>query len=213
MSDFIADSLSDWTDENLAVLQELTREAYQISARAIQDYHPSLSMNPNRLYAQGYMRWVTLDGLLFEACANGRLKGITASFKPNKSGPLSLELAGKETRTLVVHLSEPDDCPAKSDLREQGRECNQTYFSFMQKPGSDKKEVQLLFVHSGEQYAGLRAYYDSETPSRYHAVTGNIMDENRPTRVTVFETERVMESEPELTVVKPVEKSTLPAAN
>lgn len=211
MNDFISDSQSDWTENNLAVLRELVREAYLVSAEGIRGYHPSLASNPNRPYAQGYMRWVTLDGLLFKACEDGRLPGITANFKPNKSGPQSLELVGAETRTLVVHLTEPDDCPPRSDLREQARECNQALFSFMRDSESAAKApIQLLFVHSGEGYAGLRAYYDSENPSLYHPITGNIMDAKLP--VPVFETEMVTESNPELTVILPMEKAGLAAA-
>lgn len=211
MSDFIADSLSDWTENNLVVLREVIREAYQISAEGIKGYHPSLQSNPNRPYAQGYMRWVTLDGMLFEACADGRFKGITANFKPNKSGPHSLELVGAQTRTLVVHLAEPDDCPPRSDLREQARECNQTLFSFMRDPESaTKAPIQLLFVHSGEGYAGLRAYYDSENPSLYHPITGNIMD--GMSAVPAFETEMIREANPELTALLPVDKTGLAAA-
>ena len=197
MEDFITDSLSDWSPRNLGVLQELVREAYTISQEGIRNYHPALSSNPNRIYAQGYMRWVILDGLLHQACEDGRLPGITSGFKSNKSGPLSLELIGRQTRTLVVHLSHPDDCPPRSDLREQARECNQRLLSFMHTPEpSRKKPVQLLLVHSGAHYAGLRVYYDREQPFLYQPITGNIM--KGEVRGPVYETEKVMETGPSL---------------
>lgn len=211
MSDFIRDSLADWTSGNLVALGHLIREAYQSSAQGIREYHPALRLNPNQLYAQGYMRWVTLDALLYRACAEGTLNGITATFRGNKSGPASLELAGGKTRTLVTHLSDPDECPPKSDLREQARECNQAFFSFMQERRASEKSVQLLLVHSGEEYAGLRVYYDREKPSLYHDVTGNIMGVKLPS-VSVFDTEMVAESHPALTVPAK-EKTALPAAN
>ena len=212
MSDFIGDSLEDWTVEHQAVLAQSIREAYSTSAHGVRSFHSALRLNPNRIYAQGYMRWVTLDSLLYEACMQGRLRGITGTFRKNKSGPDSLELAGKKTRTLLVHLSDPDECPARSDLREQARECNQTLLSFMQEPGAHEKPVQLLLVHAGEKYAGLRIYYDREMPSLYHDVTGNILD-RKPSPVSVFETERVAESHPALTLVAPEAKAALPVAN
>ncbi|MDB6135919.1 MAG: hypothetical protein JWM59_4162 [Verrucomicrobiales bacterium] len=195
MSDYLEDSKADWTPANLAVLREILIQAYRESRRTVGTSGTPLEMNPNRMYAQGNLRWVMIDALLYHACCEGRLEGIQAKFQPNKSGPFSLELLGRSTRTLVVHLSHPEDCPPDSDLRRQARDCNQFTFSFMHDTQASDT-VQLLLVHAGEKFAALRAYYDNEQPWVYEQLTGNIMEERRP--VPVFETEPVSESEPQL---------------
>jgi hypothetical protein len=186
---------ADWTYPHLQVLKGCIALSYDIAADGMDRIPANVRSNPNVAYTQGNVRWLTLDTLLFEACAAGELPGMVATWHPNKSGPSSLEISSSNSIVYTAHLQSPASPPAASEIKLGTMDYNQEVFEFI-KSDSSTSAVHLLLVHCGKEFAALRAYYDRDNRGRYYQIGGNIMAGAKPSNA--FETEPIRLVEPKL---------------
>ncbi len=173
----------DWTPQNLLGLQHALRLAYNAVADACDPKRHAFYNTPNRPYGVGYARWQATDYYLYQACEEGRIKGITAKWKSTggKVGtPVSnLELVGQHTSVLIHHLREEDALPRDSGFRYDQRVSNEKYplLAGFEEIPAENQLIKLLLVHGDKnaEFAALRAYDDPENRASYTAFTGNIM--------------------------------------
>ena len=185
----------DWTEAHRFVLGGCIARGYELADAGISQIPANVRCNPNVPYTRGNVRWLIVDALIFEACAAGELPGVSAEWRANRSGPSSLEIQSANTVVYVAHLQSPDSPPAASEIKLGTMDYNQGVFEFIQQDARTTA-VQLLLVHSGKEFAALRAYYDPENRGRHYQIGSNIMTGR--VQATGFETESVSLVEPTL---------------
>lgn len=172
----------DWTPSNLMGLQRALRMAYNSVTDACDSRRHAFYDTQNRAYGVGYARWLAVDFYLKQACDAGWLTGIAAEWIPlgGKGGLCVLELRGRYTSVLAIHLQKPDETPRDSDYRYDKRVSNEKYpllegFEQLEAPS---QLLNLLLVHGDKnaEFAELRAYDDPDNRASCTSFTGNIMD-------------------------------------
>lgn len=174
---FLTEVAKDWTSTNLSVIAEVLREADDATrTRTDKDKDPLLDQ-PNYRNFVGYVRWMMVAKLLFNALR--RFDNVIPRWV-DLGGVSALELRGTYTTVTPCHLmsetTTPNDTLYRRDLRIENQVCPLLFADLSNQP-SENKPLRLLLVHGGRssRFAYLRAYIDAEDQSIYRDLTQNIL--------------------------------------
>lgn len=204
--DFLTRVREDWDEINLAALREAVAQAYSATSDLTDPTRNPLFATPNQPMLAGINRWGFVDKFLEIACMSGKLRGIEAVWVPlmkkGAGGAHALELRGKNTCVVPFHLSDPEETPRDSNLREEKRlfnHLNPTLLGFEEASEVDTSSlINLTLVHGDKSpdFAFLRAYHNPEEKGAYVPVSENLMASAPAVLVPKVDAEEV--SEPEI---------------
>lgn len=206
--DFLTKARHDWDEVNLSALKRVIVQAYAATADLTDPAKNPLFDTPNQPMLAGTNRWGLMDRFLEGACKDGTFHGIEAVWLPlskkGTGGIHALELRGKHTCVIPFHLSDPEDVPRDSNLREEKRlfnHHNPMLQGFEEAPDADTSGlINLILVHGDKtaEFAFLRAYHDPEQKGAYISVTDNLMVSTPAVLVPKVDAEEVAEPEIQL---------------
>jgi hypothetical protein len=198
----------DWPFTNRLMLQLCVKQSNHAirELTVLRNTRNPIFDTPNRAISSGMNRWIATDYFLDRACKMGLLPGITSVWVPLvkrkkvDGGPHALELRGKHTSLIALHLKTPIDSPRGSIFRDfrrllnERRLQNQHFSSLFEEDNKRAKQeieelekraslLNLTLTHGGKDapFAMLRVYHDATKPSVY---------------VPVFSLENIMLLEP-----------------
>lgn len=209
---YLTEVKADWDLNNMLALRDLLKEANSYSKDITNPNTNPAFGTPNRAIIMGVIRWCITDYFLEQGCKTGRLKGITAHWRPlitpkkkskgapkrKSAGIHALELRGQHTSLIAFHLHRQDEAPRSSKLRNEKRLHNQMHplLPGFEVPSEYLEQtegalINLLLVHGDKdsEFAYLRAYYRENDHGAFLPLSDNIM--KLPSVVAASETEHI----------------------